>query len=160
MDKIRCKLLIISKTKLIFTSENNLKLKLHSFWPFALIFCIYVASSQSSLAAPSIGCSYDKLAHFLVFGLLATSIIRIPFFFEKRWHGVFLTVLLVSFFGGLDEFRQFFTEGRSVEFNDWIADTCGALLASTLYLKWGLYRQILETGILITKFKGDLKKGV
>ena len=44
-----------------------------------------------------------------------------------------------------------FTEGRSVEFNDWIADTCGAFVASILYLKWRRYRQILEMRLFGSK---------
>ena len=106
---------------------------------------IYAASSQSSLVAPKIGFSYDKIAHFLIFGLLATSIFRIPYFFSKAWKGALLTILIVSAYGVLHAFRQLFTEGRSVEFNDWVADTCGAILASILYLKWRWYRQSLET---------------
>jgi VanZ family protein len=41
-----------------------------------------------------------------------------------------------------------FTDGRSVEFKDWVADTSGAILASILYLKWNWYRQILEKHFL------------
>ncbi len=55
-----------------------------------------------------------------------------------------MAVLMVSFYGIIDEFQQMFTEGRSVEFKDWVADTSGAVLASFLYLKWDWYRSILE----------------
>ena len=44
-----------------------------------------------------------------------------------------------------------FTESRSVEFNDWVADTCGAFLASVLYLKLNWYRQILEMRFFVSK---------
>ena len=110
-----------------------------------------MASSQSSLAVPKIRASYDKLAHFFVFGLLATSVIRIPFFHKKTWRGILLTILFVSLYGIIDEFRQMFTEGRSVERNDWVADTCGAIVASVLYLKWPGYRQILEMRLFSSK---------
>ncbi len=115
-----------------------------NIWPFAIAVIIFAASSQSSLATPNTGFSYDKLAHFLIFGLLATSIVRIPYFLNKGWQGVLLTVLIVSLYGVIDEFRQMFTVGRYVEFKDWIADTSGAILASTLYLKWNWYRHVLE----------------
>ena len=128
-----------------------MKLKLHSIWPFLLIFAIYVVSSQPSLATPRIGISYDKLAHFLVFGLLATAIIRIPAISRKGWQGVLTTVLCVSLWGALDEFRQMFTEGRSVEIADWVADTFGAIVASVLYLKLDWYRRILEMGFFKNK---------
>ncbi|MGK0464343.1 MAG: VanZ family protein [Lentimonas sp.] len=109
---------------------------------------IFAASSHSSLATPVTGFSYDKLTHFLVFGLLATSVLRIPYFLNKRWRGILLTILIVSSYGVIDEFRQMFTDGRSVEFKDWVADTSGAILASILYLKWNWYRQILEKHFL------------
>jgi VanZ family protein len=125
-----------------------LKLKRHNIWPLALVLVIFAASSHSSLATPVTGFSYDKLTHFLVFGLLATSVLRIPYFLNKRWRGILLTILIVSSYGVIDEFRQMFTDGRSVEFKDWVADTSGAILASILYLKWNWYRQILEKHFL------------
>jgi VanZ family protein len=123
-----------------------LKLKRHHFWPFAIALTIFLASGTKDLAAPDLGVdfSYDKLAHFLVFGLLATAVLRIPRFFKQGWKGVIIAVCLVSSYGALDEFRQSFTIGRSVELADWIADTLGAILASILYLKWHWYRRLWE----------------
>lgn len=121
-----------------------MKLHRHSIWPFILIVAIFTASSQSSLAIPKTGFSYDKITHFLVFGLLATSLIRIPYFLKKGWKGVLLAILITSSYGIIDEYRQMFTAGRSVEFKDWLADTSGAVLASILYLKWNWYRSVLE----------------
>jgi len=123
------------------------KIKRHFVWPCALAISIYAASSQSALAAPNVGVSYDKLAHLLVFGLLATAVLRIPDLFKKGWHGVLFTILIVSGYAILDEFRQSLTPGRAVELNDWIADTLGAILASILYLKWQRYRQFWEYSI-------------
>ena len=113
-------------------------------WPIAIVASIYSASSQSTLAAPDPGFSYDKIAHFLVFGLLATAVLRIPQLRNMNWRGVLIAAAIVSFYGVCDEFRQSLTPGRSVEFADWIADTAGALLASVLYLKWHWYRNVLE----------------
>ncbi len=121
-----------------------MKIKRHHVWPFALALAIFLASGTSNLAAPNVGFSYDKLAHFLVFGLVATSVIRIPIFIERNWNGALKVIALISLYGLLDEFRQSFTAGRSVEVNDWIADTLGALLASVLYLKLHWYRRLLE----------------
>ena len=127
------------------TSEQ----KYRKIWPFAIAIIIFAASSQSSLATPNTGFSYDKLAHFLIFGLLATSIVRISYFFNKGWQGFLLTVLIVSLYGVIDELRQMFTVGRYVEFKDWVADTSGAILASILYLKWNWYRHVLEKNLII-----------
>ena len=105
---------------------------------------IFMASSSKDLAAPSIDFSYDKLAHLLVFGLLATAVLRIPRIFNLGWRGVFMAIALISLYGALDECRQSFTAGRSVELGDWIADTLGAIIASIVYYKWHCYRRILE----------------
>lgn len=124
-----------------------MKIKRHTIWPCALAISIYAASSQSALAAPDVGVSYDKLAHLLVFGLLATAVLRIPYVINKGWRGVLFTILIVSGYAILDEFRQSLTPGRAVELNDWIADTLGAILASILYLKLQRYRQFWEYSI-------------
>ena len=125
-----------------------MKIERKIIWPIAIILVIFTASSQSSIAIPKTAFSHDKVIHFLVFGLLATSVIRIPQLLEKRWKGVFLTILIVSFYGMTDEFRQMFTAGRSVEFNDWVADTSSAIVASILYFKWNWYRSVLEKRLL------------
>ncbi len=103
-----------------------------------------MASGSKDLAAPSIGFSYDKLAHLLVFGLLATAALRIPRISNLGWRGVFITILLISTFGALDEYWQSFTADRAVELNDWIADSLGAIIASILYYRWHSYRRFLE----------------
>jgi VanZ family protein len=120
-----------------------LKLQRQHIWPFALAFAIYAASSQSTLAVPNVGISYDKVAHLLVFGLFATAILRIPYFFKQGWKGALIAIAIVSLYGALDEYHQSFS-GRSVEFDDWIADTLGAILACILYLKCQWYRRIWE----------------
>ncbi len=103
-----------------------------------------MASSTTHLAVPSFDFSYDKLAHLLVFGLLATAVLRIPRIFNKGWRGVCITIALLSLYGALDEYRQSFTVGRAVELDDWIADTLGAIIASIVYYKWHCYRRLLE----------------
>lgn len=112
-----------------------------------------MASGTKNLAAPDLGFdfSYDKIAHLLVFGLLATAVLRIPHFFKKGWRGVCITILLISLYGALDEYRQSFTAGRYVELDDWIADTLGATIASIVYLKWHWYRRLLELPLLRAK---------
>lgn len=105
-----------------------------------------MASGTKDLAAPDFGFdfSYDKVAHLLVFGLLATAVLRIPRIFNNGWRGVGIAILLISLYGVLDEYRQSFTAGRYVELDDWIADTLGAILASIVYYKWHWYRRLLE----------------
>ncbi|MFT4901720.1 MAG: VanZ family protein [Lentimonas sp.] len=116
------------------------------YWPLLLALAIFAASGQSQLASPDFHSiiSKDKLAHFLVFGLLATSLLRVIPPRLAGWKGAILVVLITSSYGGLDELRQSFTPGRSVEFKDWIADTLGACTACVVYLKWPRYRNFLE----------------
>ena len=63
--------------------------------------------------------------------------------------------MLVSLFGITDEWHQSFTPGRAVEFADWVADTSGAVLAVTLYLRWGWYRRLLETPLRLRHRKAE-----
>lgn len=123
-----------------------MKLQRHTIWPFAIALAIFLASGTKDLAAPDFGFdfSYDKLAHLLVFGLLATAVLRIPSIFNKGWSGACITIALISLFGALDEYRQSFSPDRFVELDDWIADSLGAILASVVYYKWHWYRRILE----------------
>ncbi|MGC6456702.1 MAG: VanZ family protein [Coraliomargaritaceae bacterium] len=114
--------------------------------PLLLAGTIILASSTSKLATPDLGLSFspDKLAHFLLFGLLATLILRNPEFLQARWKGALTALALVTLFGAFDEYRQSLTPGRMVEFNDWLADTLGALTAVLAYHCLAPYRKALE----------------
>jgi VanZ family protein len=115
-------------------------------WPILLTIAIFVASGTSNLATPDLGLEFskDKIGHFLVFGLLATSILRTPAFKSGQWPKLLTAILLTSAIGAADEFRQSFTPGRSVELADWIADTAGAIVAVLVYARWKIYRDLLE----------------
>jgi len=52
----------------------------------------------------------------------------------SKWPA-WLAVLIVSVFGVTGEWHQSFVPGRSGEVFDWLADTTGAALAVTLYVK-------------------------
>lgn len=106
---------------------------------------VVIASGRSQVAAPSIN-HFDKVAHFSIFGLLATLIARCPGVRRFRY-----AILIVSLFGISDEFRQSFTPGRSVEFADWMADTLGAATAVSLYAFWPWYRRLLETPLRLRR---------
>lgn len=113
-------------------------------WPLLLGVTLVCASSTNPAAPPGTFVGFDKLAHFGLFGLLATLLLRVPAIWARPgWRG-WIAVLAVSAFGGTDEWHQSFTPGRSVEWADWIADTGGAALAVVLYLWWPAYRRLLE----------------
>jgi VanZ family protein len=118
-----------------------------SSWPVFIMLTVILASGQSQVASPGFGFSIDKVAHFAVFGALATSLIRLPFFFRAGRTGVVGAWVLAAGFGVLDEWRQSFTPGRSVEVADGLADALGAAVAIALYVGWRGYRRLLETPI-------------
>ncbi len=113
-------------------------------WPAVLVLAVFLASGRPSLAAPDPGFSYDKAAHFLVFGLIATAVVRMDWFRRRGWAGALLAAALVAVYGGLDEIRQSLTPGRAVELADWLADMTGASFAALLYCGWPRYRAMLE----------------
>ena len=114
-------------------------------WPFLIVAAVFFASGQPQIATPGFSFSIDKVAHFGVFGALATSVIRLPTFRRAGWKGVLWVCVLVAIYGGLDEYRQSFTPGRAVEFDDWLADILGATFATVLYQGWPDYRTLLES---------------
>lgn len=113
-------------------------------YPVVLAAGIVGLSGESSPPTPGFIPSFDKLAHFCVFGLLATLIFRLLPADVRSGRTVFLVILAVSLFGLSDEIHQAFTPGRFVEFADWVADTLGATVAVLVYWKWDAYRGLLE----------------
>ena len=113
------------------------------FWPVLVAVTLYFASSQSKVAGPDV-IGMDKLAHFLIYGLLATLILRTQNGRPVRRFGAWGAVLLAMAYGVSDEFHQSFTPGRTVEWADLLVDTAGAALAVYLYSRWHWYRGFLE----------------
>lgn len=102
----------------------------------ALAATIFVASGRGQVAAPDI-VDFDKAAHFFVYGLLATLVVRAG---PRPVWAVGITIL----YGLTDEWHQSFTPGRSVEWLDVMADALGAVVAVAVYTGWTGYRRWLE----------------
>ena len=115
-------------------------------WPALLVIVIFVSSGSQELATPDLGFQFsiDKIVHILVFGLVATSILRTPKFKDLSLRSMLTATLITSAYGACDEFRQSLTPIRSAEFADWLADTFGAFVAVTLYARCYWYRRLLE----------------
>lgn len=111
-------------------------------WPVLVAAMIFLASSRSRIAAPAVT-GTDKVGHFAVYGLFATLVVRLIARRQFAW----VAVVIASAYGISDEWHQSFTPGRSVELNDWVADTSGAVLAVGLYALWPWYRRLLEAPI-------------
>lgn len=90
---------------------------------------IFYLSSKTSSELPKVEIPYlDKVVHFVLFGTLALLTFG-GFCFGsgvRFWKAVVLAFVIASAYGASDEIHQFWTPGRSVDVNDWIADTFGA----------------------------------
>ncbi len=80
----------------------------------------------------------DKLAHFGVFAVLSFLMIRgfllkSPFFGLKN-KKIMLTLVITIMYGGLIEYAQSFIPGRSIEFNDMLANGFGSMIGLFVYL--------------------------
>jgi len=91
---------------------------------------------------------WDKLAHFCYFGLLATHILRTLLALGlRRGLAVAAAVGLTLAYGCSDELHQSFVPGRSVGWDDIIADTLGALVASSAYAFWPTYQRCMRWNV-------------
>jgi VanZ family protein len=124
-------------------------------WLYAVVLAAVIvwASGHGQVATPPGIVNFDKMAHFSVFGLMATLVVR-PMSRRRAWWAV----MIVAVFGASDELRQSFTPGRSMEFADWIADTAGAVVAVAAYTFWPWYRRLLETPLWKRKPKVEAAK--
>ncbi len=116
-------------------------------WPPFLVMATLVFASSMARQQPMSPdiVNFDKIAHFCVFGLLATLLfrrLRIDFLEHRRWLWALAGVMI---FGVCDEVLQFFNPARTFDPYDWIADVSGAILALALYRNWTWYRDLLET---------------
>ena len=113
--------------------------------PAGWMLAITLASDQPKLPSPSGIPSFDKIAHFGAYGLLATLWVR-AFVASGRpmaW-AAWVGWAVAAAFGMTDEIHQSFVPGRSIELADWLADASGAAVAALLYIRWAGYRRLLE----------------
>lgn len=116
-------------------------------WPFMLAGTITVCSGYPAVVPEVDLIQIDKLGHFAAYGALATAITRHPALARWPLLGLWWALPLASAYGLGDEFRQYFGGVRMFDLADWAADTLGAAVAVTLYLRWPAYRRLLETPI-------------
>jgi hypothetical protein len=124
------------------------------FWPIAIAALIFLASSRSRVMDVGMVPESDKIAHFAVYGLLATLVCRLG----HGWRAAAGALLVASLYGATDEWHQSFVPGRTPQVADWIADTVGAALAVGLYAGWTRYRNWLEKPLL-RRARQDEKSG-
>ena len=132
--------LLPNRTKICRQKDRHFRMK-RWIWPLLLGITIFTASSSNSFQGPDMG-NFDKMVHLLVFGLVGVLVLR-----SRKpisWSWAFVSILLVSCYGAMDEFRQSFTPGRTVEGLDWMADTLGASVSILLYRMVPMYATLLE----------------
>lgn len=97
--------------------------------------------------------SLDKIAHVLIFGLLATAIIRNLRRTGDGFMAVLIAAVTTSLFGMADEIHQSSTPGRMLDIWDWLADTVGGFTAAMAYAWWPRYRELLEMRVIKFRHK-------
>jgi VanZ family protein len=100
---------------------------------------IFLLSHQSGgeLDVPPIE-HLDKLGHFVIYGLLAATVIWAPpeELKQRRPKLIVLIAIIFCFLYGIsDEFHQSFIPDRSVSGADLAADLCGILFVSGIWIK-------------------------
>ena len=93
--------------------------------------------SGSDLNVPQIE-HLDKLGHFVIYGLLAVTVIWAPPEELKQRRPKLVVIIVIIFcflYGVSDEFHQSFIPDRSVSGADVLADLCGILFVSAVWLK-------------------------
>ncbi len=120
---------------------HRLSLLLALAWMVGLFYL----SSQPHLDVPSLVPDQDKVLHFgayALLGLFFLGSLRPSLPPGYRNVQALLATAAASLYGISDEIHQSFVPGRDPDVLDWLADTCGALLA-TLLLAW-LSRRLLR----------------
>lgn len=129
-----------------------------TLWPFLLAGTITFCSGFAAVHLEADWFAPDKVAHFCLYGALATTLVRLERL--RRWTllGGGWALLLASAYGLGDEFRQSLTHGiRQYDLLDWAADTLGAALAVALYLRWPWYRGWMERPVFSKRRKARVE---
>lgn len=116
---------------------RSMWLRIVRFVPaLAIMVAIFVYSASSNPPGATLprrvlgltGGSNDSV-HAIVYSFLAAALVwgTWPLFRKARW--AFLSAwVIASCYGGLDELHQTFVPRRACSFEDWIADSVGALV--------------------------------
>jgi VanZ family protein len=147
---------------------SKFKFRRDTLWPFLLAGTITWCSGQPAVVPAVRWLATDKVGHFVLYGVLATAIVRHPAL--ARWPGCLPSppglwrgawaLILASGYGLGDEFRQGLTYGiRQFDLADWAADTVGAVVAVSLYVRWTWYRRLLEAPLAMKRTKAKAPEG-
>jgi VanZ family protein len=103
--------------------------------PLAWMFVIHLASGVTGPELPDAPFPFfDKVMHFMVYGLLSFLIFRAAYAMEKwqPWICVFMAVVLTTVYGTWDEVRQASVDGRFSDRWDLLVDFTGSCMVIVL----------------------------
>jgi VanZ family protein len=102
--------------------------------PIVYMLAIFHFSSESQPMPVVTEHVWDKLLHFVEYGVLAGLFARGLIAERVRLlRAVVLAVMLTSFYGATDEYHQAFVPLRSSDVHDWFADSLGASIGAFAY---------------------------
>ena len=102
--------------------------------PIVYMALIFHLSSESAPLPEVTTLVWDKLLHFIEYGILAVLFYRA--FTGEGLNGLtssLLALAATSIYGASDEWHQTFVPLRTSDLSDWIADTIGASIAIAAY---------------------------
>lgn len=106
-----------------------------SLWLPVIVYMaiIFGLSAQSNPLPEVTAHVWDKLLHASEYGGLAVLLVRALRGEGVSWAAVLIAATVVaSLYGASDEIHQAFVPGRDPAVGDWLADTTGAAIVSTL----------------------------
>ena len=116
------------------------------FWGPVALYCalIFALSSMSSVPALPARIS-DKAAHALLYAGLGFLVARGVSGGVARRPSVRVAAVAIGFaaaYGLSDEVHQLFVPARQFDWQDLLADVCGAALGTAAWWLWGILRRI------------------
>ncbi len=112
--------------------------RLHTLLLIAVVLAVFFESTQPATINNDVIPNLDKIAHFLVFGLIAWLFASVLSFRLSPRNSYLTAFILVSVLGCLNEYIQSFTPGRFSELHDVYADMAGAAF---LLIAWKTSRK-------------------
>lgn len=103
---------------------------------------VFFLGGRSNLPAPNTGLPLDKVAHFVMYGVLGALAAWGARRIGRRGRGWGWLIAAGLLLGAADEWHQRTVPGRTADLLDWVADAAGFLLAfAVVYARVGTTRE-------------------
>lgn len=96
----------------------------------ALVYALFLLwlGSRSDVPSPGVRLPLDKLAHFVLYGVLGW-LAAVGWLKSGQWPAAALVVTAAALCGAVDEIHQRSVPGRSAELADWVVDVVAVVVA-------------------------------